>query len=131
MKNKIKFGVSINKVGAFTVRNFRIRTKTGSSLDRLLAIAWEDIDTDPDVRYRRCKTSGDYVIHDFSSIDAYLFENVVYPKVKFRMLQAEVEDLNAKYRALPFEINIKECPLPDEFERTEIEYWDGDESVEL
>lgn len=101
--NKIKFGVSANKVGAITVYNYRIRTTANSILEQLLR-KYTLYDFSVKHLYNTTvvhKISGcsKYTIFDFSSTDAMEFANIARQIDKV-LLDAKIAKLNSRYNHL-------------------------------
>lgn len=133
--NKIKFGVSINKVGALIVYNFRIRTTSNSYLDKSLENAWDKISkaiSGEEFMYNNYTRSdgAKYSIHDFSSCYRGHFFEIFLPIIKRSMLDAKVKNLTEKYKSLHVDIQVQDLP-DEELMLMEEDYWDGDDSCEL
>lgn len=133
MKNHIKFGVSINKVGALIVYNFRIRTTSNSYLDKSLENAWDKICKEisgEEFMYNNYTRSdgAKYSIHDFSSCYRGHFFEIFLPIIKRSMLDAKVKNLTEKYKSLHVDIQVQD--LPDE-EPVESHHLTWDDSCEL
>lgn len=135
--DKIKFGVSINKVGALIVYNFKIRTNCGSVLDKFLHTAREKLFnriSGSELLYiSACaKRSRDdkYITYDFSSCNRHMFFEVLFPIIRREMLNAEVKNLTEKYKSLHVDIQVQDLP-DEELMLMEEDYWDGDDSCEL
>lgn len=133
MKNHIKFGVSINKVGAITVFNYRIRTTSNSYLDKSLENAWDKICgkiSGEEFMYNNYtrSDSAKYSIHDFSSCYRDHFFEIFLPIIRREMLNAKVMNLRDKYKSLHVDIQVQD--LPNE-EPVEAHYLNWDDSCKL
>lgn len=85
--NKIKFGISVNKVGAITVWNYRLRMKKKSELQLELwelAHSWHARNVHIDI----VDSTQDCVRYDFSSTCKKDFEMMV---IEIEIVRAEVE----------------------------------------
>ena len=124
MKATIKFGFSTTRIGALNITNYRIRTNTDSNLDKMLYKAWDEICerihdedrmyTDHNVRLSQSRT-GYYSIHDFTTCCHSLFIDVMLPIIKRNMLDAELLDLNDKYKSLNVMIRQEVLPTQEEY----------------
>jgi hypothetical protein len=119
--NKIKFGVSINKVGALTIVNFRTRTVKNSFLDKSLHQAWSEILDrihSEDLMYTNHKytESEKYSVHDFTCANKGFFFDIIYPIIKRNLLNAEIKQLEDKYKSLNISVKVESLPSEEEYE---------------
>ncbi len=92
--NKIKFGISVNQVGAITVWNYRIRTKKDSALDKgLRTISIYDVAVGITDSTQNC------VKFDFSTTNKKYFDKVVIEIDKQRA-EAEIIAIKEKWQHL-------------------------------
>jgi hypothetical protein len=97
--NKIKFGVSINKVGALTVWNYRIRTKKDSELESGLRSIAHLVERWYDVSISIIDSTQGCMRYDFSSTSKKDFDKVVI-EIDKKRAEAEILAVKEKWQHL-------------------------------
>lgn len=97
LMNKIKFGISVNQVGAITVWNYRIRTKKESALEKALRTI-----SVLGVLVHITDSTQNCVKFDFSTTNKKYFDKVVL-EIAAQRAEAEIIAVKEKWQHL-FEV---------------------------